>query len=205
MIKLASGYARAEHEWYVEPTYCTLALISVERFHGVTLDPACGGGNIVKTFCDAGLNAIGTDIVKRVDGLPEWFAGTSDFLDHDVYLIPKVQNIVCNPPFMRAKGTEAFIRKALAIATSKVAIFTDIKFLAGQKRAHGIYSELPPDRVWIINPRPSCPPGEYLLDGGEAKNGQADWCWLVWDLDRASFKGPTQLGWLKGERNGDFT
>lgn len=203
MIKLATGYDRAANEWYVEPEYCTSALLSVERFDGLILDPACGQGNIVKTMIATGYSAVGTDIVQRVND-EWWFGGIYDFLEGEV-LHPTIPNIVCNPPFMRAKGTEAFIRRALAMTNRKVCIFTDVKFLAGSKRAHGIYSEFPPDRVWIINPRPSCPPGEFLLNGGEAKNGQADWCWLVWDLAGAAWKGPTQLGWLKGERNGDFT
>lgn len=202
-MKIATGYDRADHEWYVEPTYCTTGLLSVEYFDGVTLDPACGQGNIVKTLREAGVNAFGSDIVRRVEAEP-WFMAERDFLN-DALTIP-IANIVCNPPFHRAKGTELFIRRALSIATRKVAIFTDVKFLAGQRRASGLFSDTPPDRIWIINPRPSCPPGEYLRNGGEAKNGQADWCWLVWSLDGPrSFKGPTQLGWLKGERNGDFT
>ncbi len=196
-MKIATGYDRANHEWYVEPEYCTAALLSVEFFDGVTLDPACGQGNIVKTLRAAGVNAFGSDIVQRVDSEP-WFIGESDFLTNTV-TIP-IANIVCNPPFYRAKGTELFIRRALSIAARKVAIFTDVKFLAGQRRARGLFTDMPPDRVWIINPRPSCPPGEYLLNGGEAKNGQADWCWLVWDLAGSAWKGPTQLGWLKGEQ-----
>ncbi len=192
--KKAHLWERDELDWYCEPEWATAALLKVEKFVGKSHDPACGRGNIVRTLIDAGYEASGSDLVDRA-GSPGWFKGCTDFLgDHAFY----ADNIITNPPFYKAKGTEAFIRKALSVAKGKVAIFTDIKFLAGSGRANGIYSELPPHRVWVITPRPSCPPGHVLAAGGKASGGTADWCWMVWDLT-APFTG-AELGWLRAER-----
>ena len=190
-----------ENQWFVEPTFCTKLLLDVESFSGVTLDPACGQGNIVRTMIEAGVaGAFGSDLVQRTN--EPWFLGCDDFLKPrlDGFASRSPHNIVCNPPFFRAKGTEAFIRRALQLASRKVAVFVETKFLAGQGRASGLFAELPPDRVWIITPRPSCPPGQFLLDGGSAEGGKSDACWLVWDLTLPiALRGDTRLLWLRGE------
>lgn len=189
--KAAHVWARDALDWYVEPESSTVALAAVESFDGEVYDPCCGGGNIVRGLMQAGLSARGGDLVERSGQDPAWFAGTQDFLS-DATLRA---NICMNPPFFRAKGTEAFIRHALQHTARKVAAFADLKFLAGAGRASGLYAEHPPSRVWIITPRPSCPPGEYLEAGHEARGGTADWVWLVWDKSRPH--AGTAIGWLR--------
>jgi hypothetical protein len=183
-------YDRADLDWYQEPRFATEGLLRVETFEGPILDPACGSGNIVEACLAAGLAAYGSDIKQRTDAA--WFKGERDFLQAGPS--PRARDLITNPPFFRAKGTEAFIRKALVVACGKVAIFTDVKFLAGQGRARGLFKDHPPSRVWIITPRPSCPPGAHLVAGGVASGGTADWCWLVWDEKRA---GESVLGWIR--------
>jgi predicted RNA methylase len=192
--KNAHVWERDGLDWYVEPSVATRQLASVETFDGLILDPCCGGGNIVSTLRAAGLRAYGSDIVRRVSAETEWFLGEHDFLAAEADTITRWPNIVMNPPFFRAKGAEAFIRKAVEISTAKVCAFLDIKFLAGATRAEGLFADLPPARIWILTPRPSCPPGEYLAAGNVAGGGTADWVWAVWDH---AHTGPTQLGWLK--------
>ena len=104
-----------------------------------------------------------------------------------------------NPPFVRAKGAEAFIRKALALASGKVAAFVDIRFIASAKRANGLFADFPPCRIWVVIPRPSCPPGSYLEAGNKAGGGTADWCWIVWD--KTAPTQATHFGWLRGARS----
>jgi hypothetical protein len=192
--KLAHLWERDEHDWYVEESRATRALLTVERFVGTVLDPACGRGNIVEALIAAGYRAHGSDIVRRT-GEP-WFLGRRDFLEDGAVSI--TDNIATNPPFFRAKGTEAFIRRALALAKGKVAVFTDIKFLAGDGRATGLYAEHPPTRVWSLSPRISCPPGSYLEAGNKAGGGTADWVWLVWDCTAPSTR--TEFGWLRAPK-----
>lgn len=194
----AHVWARGDLDWYVEPEWATEALLSVERFVGPVLDPCCGQGNIVRALNAAGVLAWGSDLVDRTDG-ETWFYGEADFLtERSAGQGRPAANIVMNPPFFRAKGAEAFIRQALAIASGKVCAFVDVKFLAGGARGLGLWAEHPPTRVWILSNRPSCPPGEHLEAGGKATGGTADWCWLVWDLTAPA--GETRLGWLRRAR-----
>jgi SAM-dependent methyltransferase len=193
IAKQAHVWARDPHDWYVEPESATDALCTVERFVGGILDPACGGGNIVRALRRAGYDeAFGSDIKRRVADDQDWFLGVQDFCAAHWVQEP---NIVMNPPFFRARGAESFIRKALDVARGKVCAFVDIRFLAGDDRAAGLYAEHPPHRVWIITPRVSCPPGAYLEAGGKAGNGSSDWCWLVWD--KTARPTGTQIGWLR--------
>ncbi|WP_420408660.1 hypothetical protein [Hoeflea sp.] len=190
--KAAHLWERDGLDWYVEPEVATAKLLSKERFVGPIHDPSCGGGNIVRACIEAGYDASGSDIVTRVDPEEPWFLGEYDFLTTSE--VPTFANVVMNPPFFRAKGAEAFIRKAISVTRGKVCAFVDVKFLAGTGRANGLFSEHKPTRIWIITPRVSCPPGEYLLRGGKASGGTADWCWIVWDMSTSS--GSTELGWL---------
>lgn len=178
-------------DWYIEPERATGAFLDVESFTGRIHDPCCGQGNIVRTLISRGYHASGSDLVDRA-GAPGWFRGRSDFLGPEAMF---AENIMMNPPFFKAKGSEAFIRKALLVATGKVVVFVDIKFLAGAGRANGLFRDHPPTRVWIITPRPSCPPGEVLKAGGKAEGGTADWIWMVWDKT-TPFAG-TNMNWLR--------
>lgn len=179
-------------DWYVEPSRATAQLLSQERFIGPVWDPACGAGNTIQALAERGLVGIGTDIKRRAPAGADWFKGETDFL---AATDPLAANIICNPPYFRAKGTEAFIRKAVALVDGKIAMFATLQFLAGSKRAGGLYGEIPPTRVWIITPRVSCPPGEYLAQGGKATGDTKDYCWLVWDRTAPTQRGPV-VGWL---------
>lgn len=191
--KRAHLWDRDPLDWYVEPPSATRALLTVEKFVGGVWDPACGQGNIVEMMLSTGFHAVGTDIKRRA-AIGLWWLGERDFLKPQPMPVG-FANIVTNPPFFRAKGAEAFIRQALALARGKVAVFTDIRFIAGADRAEGLFAEHPPARIWIVTPRVSCPPGAYLAAGNKAGNGSSDWCWLVWDLTAP--KTATSLGWLR--------
>lgn len=200
--KAARIFERDQHDWFVEPVEATAGLLRVERFVGPIWDPACGGGNVLRACATAGLQVAGSDIVQRVpDDLSHLFAGPFDFLTAEAnppnlpFPAWHATNIVVNPPFFRARGTEAFIRKALSIARGKVAVFADVKFLASQRRANGLFAEHCPHRVWTLAKRPSCPPGAYLAAGNEAGGGTADWGWLVWDLTAPPTR-TYQGGWI---------
>ena len=187
----AKVWERDALDWYVEDGKVSDALFRVERFVGYVWDPACGGGNILEAASRADYPPVGTDIKKRVNRY--WFRREADFLAWNEQ--PLAQNILCNPPYGGGKLAEAFIRQALALATGKVAMFLDTRFLSGAKRAAGLYAEHRPHRAWILTPRPSCPPGEWLAAGNTAGGGTADFLWLVWDKT-APPAVVTDLRWL---------
>lgn len=181
-LKKSHVWDRGPDDWYVEEVHSTRALLKVETFVGACWDPSCGGGNIVRTLREAGLPAIGTDLRRRVAAGTEWFVGQFNFLER-LWRVSPAPNIVMNPPYFRAWGTEMFIRKALAIpGVEKIAAFVNIKFLAGEGRSLGLFTEYPPTRIIFVSPRPNCPPGGFLLDGGKAEGGTDDYVWLIWDM-----------------------
>lgn len=191
--KKAKIWERDALDHYVEPTVATEALLKVERFVGRILDPCCGFGNIPKTCILHDYDAYGSDVVNRLGYEPVWWCGLKDFLASSDPL--PFENIIMNPPFFRAKGAEAFIRRSLERCRGKVAAFVDIRFIAGAERANGLFREHCPARIWVVTPRVSCPPGAYLAAGNKAGGGSADWCWLVWDENRSARS--TEFSWLR--------
>lgn len=190
-LKNTRQWLRDPHEWYVEESRASDALFDVERFVGGIWDPACGRGNIVEAARSAGYTGvIGSDLIKRVDA--PWHIGDIDFLNAPLEPFPG--SIVTNPPFYRGQGTERFIRRAIGLGASKVAVFVSLSFLAGHKRATGLFVDHPPARVYVITPRVSCPPGEWLLAGNKAGGGAEDWCWMV--FDQTTPRMTTTFHWL---------
>ncbi len=197
-LPMSGSAARMNGMW--NPKYAPAALLRCERFIGHVWDPACGGGNILRAASANGyqFQVVGTDIKQRGERA-FWFRGEHDFLNWTGQ--PLAQNIITNPPFARGVLAEAFIRKALDISVGKVAVFVDQRFLGGAGRAAGLWTDNPPDRIWMITPRPSCPPGAYLEAGNKAGGGTADYVWLVWDMT-TPFRG-TSWDWLSTTAAGD--
>jgi SAM-dependent methyltransferase len=184
-------WVRDEFEWYVEDRAVSRALFRTVKFQGPIYDPCCGGGNILKEAALAGYAVYGTDVIQRATA--RWISNIVDFTA-DRY-VPWSGSIVMNPPFFRGDGTEFFIRKALKIASGKVACFAPLGFLASDGRSQGLFKELPPDEVYVTAPRTSCPPGGYLEAGNEAQGGKSDWVWLIWDNQRVTGCDP-RLKWM---------
>lgn len=197
------AYPRHPDDWYVEPSWTTLALLRHENFHGLTLDPACGQGNILRAFQSRGIGPlVGADIRDRgwpgtlihdfaarprvleeigPEALRE--AGYSN--DWDILAaIPqlgRVRNVVSNPPYGGSKLAVRFVEGAFSMGSvHKVAMFLPMRFLAAERRCDWFRTR-PPARIYILSTRPSCPPGDKLAAGEiEAKGGFVDYCWLVW-------------------------
>lgn len=182
---------RESHVWhrqtedhYVEPRWVSQRLFDVERFTGEVIDPACGFGHIVDSARDHHHCAGGRDIVDR------GFAGTivQDFFDST----EAVCNIVCNPPFDQAS---AFVLKALGLIRYRAAIVFPTARL---NAAHTWLRDTPLEKVWLLRPRPSMPPGGVIAQGGRANGGRVDYCWLVFSK---GYAGEPTIGWL--HRDGD--
>lgn len=178
-------------DWYVEQAWVTQRLLDVlpdlER-DVVYLDPACGLCTIPQTLVDNGFSAFGTDIVARIDN--PLFLAEHDFLGDQVQLLEAAAglSIFMNPPFSYQDGklvrglAEKFVRKALAIATHKVAVLLPLKWLASAGRVR-LFTEFPPT-IYVLGERPSMPPGDKIAALGARsawKRGKVDYMWLVWD------------------------
>jgi hypothetical protein len=186
-------WAREVNDWYCEPGWCSRRLFEQEQFEGGILDPACGGGNIVRSAWSLDIHAVGTDLVERADG----FMHSLDFLadDYPVEICSiaaggECANIVSKPPFGVA---ELFVRKALAVADRKVAMLLPANWVQGDKRSRWLQTT-PLRRVYFITPRPSMPPGHVIAAGGKPGNGTTDYAWFVW---LRGYDGAPEVRWLR--------
>ena len=181
---------RATNDWYQDQPEATEALLRVERFSGLSWDPACGLGTIPRTMIAARLIAIGTDIVDRGWRNSAWQAGSEvrDFLTGESCAC---SNIVSNPPFNVA---QQFAERALSIATHKVAFLLPLTFLEGMRRAQWL-AESPLARVHVFSWRISMPPGELMQSGAvKPEGGKKAFAWFVWEQGWA---GPAQVRFLQ--------
>jgi hypothetical protein len=135
-------WQRHEHQ---EPPWVSSRLFDVETFDGGIWDPACGGGNILRSAEAAGIPARGSDIVSRAYGI---FNPDQDFFRP--HPVPAAASIVTNPPFNQAR---AFIERALTLVTHKVAAI----FPTARLNAARWLEPLPLKTIWLLTPRPSMP------------------------------------------------
>ncbi len=173
----ASGYERVANDWYVEPRWAIDALLDKEQFNGSSWDPSCGGGNIPIAMQARGLKCWASDIADRGYGT----TGLS-FFD----AAHMVDNIVTNPPY---GVIEAYIKRALALTTSKVAILARLALLEGIKR-RAMFKSTPLARVWASSRRMSMPPGGTDT---KASGGAIAYAWFVWEH---GYAGKPELDWL---------
>jgi hypothetical protein len=166
-------HARNANDFYVEPEWAVKGLLDVQKFSGVTWDPACGSGTIPRVFDGAGLDAHGTDIVDR-GHLPAVIL--HDFLAKPQPWHVTPDNIVCNPPFDLA---EPFLGMALTVAKHKVAFLLRLSWCEGVKRRWG-WEETPLAAIHPFAARVSMPPGGK---GIKAKGGAVAFAWYVWAKD----------------------
>lgn len=175
----AAGRERDDYDWYIEPDWCVELLIQKVSFDGPIHDPACGSGTIPQVLKDHGWAATGSDIVDRGYGYR-----CTDFLAEEILY----DNIVTNPPYRQAA---AFVKRALQVCRGKVAMIVRLDFLAAQRRNRSLFTPYPPVLVIVLSRRPSMPPG--WLPEVEAKGGQHDYCWIVWD--RQEPFAQTRVAW----------
>lgn len=198
-------WPRHPDAWYVEERWCADRLFEDEVFPGRIVDPCAGGGNIVAAGLAAGLEIEGFDLRPRN---PDLVRGGFDFFDPLAYTpgIFPADNIVSNPPYASwaqigqtpGKGAfsrveDEFVRRALGMVRNKLAVFLPSGWINGQERSLWLET-LPLYRVYVVTPRPSCPPGTYLEAGGKPKDGQTDYNWYVF---LKGYQGRPELRWLR--------
>lgn len=179
-------YARQVDDWYCEEPYAVHALFDAERFSGACWDPCCGKGTIPTVGQARGLASfIATDRVDRGYGaIADFLQGENLWLD---MLPAKPANLIFNPPFNEA---QAFVERALTIATHKVAALNRLAWLEGQQRSDWLQGT-PLARVYVFPWRLNMPPGDHT---GPRKGGAVAFAWCVWEH---GWQGPPQLRWLK--------
>jgi hypothetical protein len=129
--RLAHNFERDEHDWYVEPIWCSQRLFEEEKFDGEVWDPCCGWGRIVRSAIDAGHPVKASDIIIRPSGdaAVDKLKVQADFRD----LAGPAVNIVCNPPY---SVLPTFTQAALKLAQRKVAVIFPVARLNDRALDH---------------------------------------------------------------------
>jgi len=183
--KNAHLWQRDPLDYYVEPFFCSERLFQEIKFSGPLYDPACGSGRIVKAARAAGYQCVGSDIVRR----SEFCKFEADFLMRPIgSACPGT--IVSNPPF---KHAQAFVERALEVATHEVAMLLPANWRTSDKRSRWLEQT----RLWLvldITPRPSMPPGAVIEAGEAPGGGREDFAWYLW---KKNHTGPYTGGWLR--------
>jgi hypothetical protein len=176
-------FPKAKDGFYVEPNWCAARLFEMEKFADHIYDPACGWGTILHEAQAAGYSEVtGGDIVDRRQS--RFSFRRTDFMKVDDSWRSGV-SIVCNPPF---DHVEEFCRKACRIV-NKVAM---IMLMRRLNAAHWL-DDLPLKTIYLLTPRPSMPPGEWIAAGNEPGGGTQDFCWLVFSR---RYSGVPQIKWM---------
>jgi hypothetical protein len=226
--EVSTGRAAKRHpyDWYVEEGWeweqIAKAIGLEEADTGTTIwDPAAGEGHSAEWLESAGFKGrfVLSDIVNRIT--PErWqvferpenisfhnVCFVEDSLDGIVRANPR-RSIWCNPPFSYRKYwlggrqmivSEAFVRRALQLATDRVVMILPAKWLAmGKKRSRLVRIDHPPQFVLHFCERPSMPPGDMIAAMGSRafRGGMVDYCAVVWDVRKPTLAGETRTIWL---------
>ena len=165
-------------DYFPTPRWATFALIDNERFEGDIWECACGDGAMSEVLEETGQSVFSSDLYERGYG-----ESGIDFLEPP----RSAGNIITNPPYNCA---EAFVRSGVLHSKHKFALLLRLAFLEGANRARTIFSECPPNRVWVFSERIT-----FYPVGVERKgSGTTAYAWFVWDKDAPS---STVLMWLK--------
>jgi hypothetical protein len=179
----AHKWVEEKDGWYVEPEWVSRRLFEVEKFNGVICDPACGWGRILHEARAAGYTTVGGDIVDRGRHELDTLFRRRDYLS---WHRPFAGGVVCNPPF---DHVEEFCRHALDHGADKVAVICLTRRL---NAAHWL-EDLPLRRVWLLTPRPSMPPGAWIMAGNKPGGGTQEFCWLIFE---SGYAGRPEINWL---------
>lgn len=162
-------------------------------------EPACNRGHMVDPLGDFFSAVWASDIHDYgLDG-----AFQHDFLmpfEPNVmkWAVSKPNWVISNPPFRLA---EQFIERALAVATTGVAMIVRTSFLEGVGRYTNLFSKTPPTVVAQFCERVPMVKGRLTETGSTATS----YCWLVWEHGETG----TKLVWIppcrkKLERKEDY-
>lgn len=151
---------REPFDQYETPETVTEALLRHVLFNGRILEPAAGSGKIARVLQAYGYKVDTADVQRG-----------RDFLKRT----KPCENIVTNPPY-GGRLPEEFVRRALALATGKVAMLLKHGFLWSSGRREFL-TAYPPTTIIIISNRI-----RFTHPNGKKIKGQFfDHWWLVWE------------------------
>lgn len=221
--ELSTGRQAKRHpyDWYVEQGWEWEQIVQAiglrEQATGTAIwDPAAGFGHSAARLQEMGFTRplVLSDIVNRVawsdfEKAPEFHS--IDFVEDSlVWLRRRIGrvSIWCNPPFSyrhyyldgrKMIVSEAFVRRALQVATDRVVMILPAKWLAmGKRRSRLVRIDHPPQYVLHFCERPSMPPGDMIgaMGGRAYRGGMVDYCAVVWDVRNPTAPGETRTIWL---------
>ena len=127
---------RHPNDLYPTHPHWTNVLFDVVKFKGPIWEPAAGNGDMVDVIKGRGYSVRATDISTG-----------QDFLKCTQ---PWKGDIVTNPPY---RILDAFIEKALELASGRVAMLMPIGALGGKSRHSRLWTVHPPETVLVVASR----------------------------------------------------
>ncbi len=190
----AHQFPRHPDDFYIEQDWIWDRLFEKPFMQdlGWVWDPCCGTGRAVEAATRAGHDAFGSDIhfrwedprVAALWGPPQGVYSSFQPLDFLELKAPTIAPapgeewgaIIGNPPFKKAMQ---FVQRALDYEPKVVAMLMPARWTHSDRRSEWLVKSR---LSWVLPvvPRPSMPPGDYVLDGNKPENGKNDFSVFVW-------------------------
>jgi hypothetical protein len=189
-------------DYFPTPPWATRALfhsiikpMGMIHYSDRVLEPACGGGHMVKVLQEY------FDKVESCDIADYGQDRIQDFLAMDYsQVIGAYDWIITNPPFNLA---EEFVRKALPMTRKLVAIFARTQFMEGIGRYERLFKPNPPTIIAQFCERVPIVKGRLSATASTATS----YAWFIWRTNQDNDQ--TQLVWIPPsrrifEKNADY-
>jgi len=161
----------------------------IEKSDDSCLEPACGGGHMVKVLREHFSKVESCDIADYgQDRIQDFLA-----LDYS-QVIGAYDYIITNPPFNLA---EEFVRKALPMTRKCVAIFARTQFMESIGRYERLFKPNPPAIIAQFSERVPIVKGRLSATASTATS----YAWFIWNGTQHSNKTTeTKLFWIPPSR-----
>ena len=167
----------------------------IEKSDDRCLEPACGGGHMVKVLSEHFSKVESCDIADYgQDRIQDFLA-----LEYS-QVIGAYDYIITNPPFNLA---EEFVRKALPMTRKCVAIFARTQFMESIGRYERLFKPNPPAIIAQFSERVPIVKGRLSATASTATS----YAWFIWRTDQNNDQ--TELVWIPPsrrvfEKNADY-
>ena len=177
----ANSGTRHESDYYETPYSTTEQLLEtgIIRPNSEILEPASGGGAIVKVLLAAGHRVTIGDISTG-----------QNFFDES----RQFDIVLTNPPFHYA---QEFVLKAKEVARHKIAFLLPADYLHGIERFETLWNDtdFPLHSVWYFTRYTMF--GDPLLETGKYNTGMKVVAWFIWDRKH---RGNAAIHWINNQK-----